>query len=60
MFEWSKEMMNCIINKKEISKNHLMTIERALRLYDASEDMLNYQIGLPNEDNKYELTMRCE
>ena len=47
--------MDKIRNKKELTSNELMTIERSLRLYEVNEDMINYQIGL-DKDNKYELT----
>lgn len=59
MYDWSKEMTDCIINKKEISKNNLMAIERALRLSEIHEEMLDYQVGLLDENNTYELTMKC-
>ena len=55
MFEYSKNLMDKIRNKKELTSNELMTIERSLRLYEINEDMINYQIGL-DKDNKYELT----
>ena len=55
MFEYSKNLMDKIRNKKELTSNELMIIERSLRLYEVNEDMINYQIGL-DKDNKYELT----
>ena len=55
MFEYSKNLMDKIRNKKELTSNELMIIERSLRLYEVNEDMINCQIGL-DKDNKYELT----
>lgn len=55
MFEYSKKLMDKIRNKEDLELNELMTIERSLRLYEVNEDMLDYQIGI-NDDNKYELT----
>ena len=55
MFEYSKNLMDKIRNKKELTSNELMTIERSLRFCEVTEDMINYQIGL-DKDNKYELT----
>lgn len=55
MFEYSKNLMDKIRNKEDLTPNEIMTIERSLRLYEINEDILNYQIGL-DKDNKYELT----
>lgn len=56
-FEYSKNILTKIKNKKDFTPNELMTIERSLRLYEVNEEMLNYQIGL-DKNNRYELTER--
>lgn len=55
MFEYSKRLMEKIRNGDSLDKREIMTVERCLRLYEISEQMLNYQIGV-SENNNYELT----
>lgn len=58
MYEFSKEIIEKINIAKCLTVKELRITEIALRMYEASEDILDESTGLSN-NNKYELKYKC-
>ena len=58
VYEFSKEIIEKINTAKCLTVKELRITEIALRMYEASEDILDESTGLSN-NNKYELKYKC-
>lgn len=58
MYEWSKGIVEKIINAECLTEQELRMTEIALRMYEVTEEILDEAVGLSSED-KYELKYKC-